>query len=360
MANTDSTFHKELEIKTNMQLRELMKDLPDSVSDYMRAIATSTSPLTRLAYGYDLRIFFHFLTTERLEFSGRKPKELTIDDMARLTLKDIEVYQEYLATYVKPTFDEDEQPRENPDYVINEELGISRKLSALRSFYKYLYTHEYIPENVTEKIRMPKIKEKPVIYLDRNEVAKMLDTISTGEGLSSRQQKFVEHSRVRDLAMIMLLVGTGIRESELVGMDISDVDLDEEAFVVTRKGGNQMILYFNDNIRDALGDYMAIREGIEPLPGHEQALFLSSQRRRITTRAVQNLVKKYATVAAPLKRKLSPHKLRSTYATTLYRNTGDIYQVSKTLGHKNVSTTKRYTQESEDSNRQASKHVDWV
>lgn len=360
MANTDSTFHKELEIKTNMQLRELEKDLPSAVSDYMRSIATSTSPLTRLAYAYDLRIFFHYLTTERLEFSDKKPTMLTIDDMARLTLKDIEMYQEYLATYVKPDFDEDSPARENPNYVINAELGISRKLSALRSFYKYLYTHEYIPENVTEKIRMPKIKEKPIIYLDRNEIVKMLDTISTGEGLSDRQKKFVERSRVRDLAMIMLLVGTGIRESELVGMDISDVDLNDEAFVVTRKGGNQMILYFNDNIRDALADYMAVREDIDPLPGNEQALFLSSQRKRITTRAVQNLVKKYATVAAPLKKKVSPHKLRSTYATTLYRKTGDIYQVSKTLGHKNVSTTKRYTQESEDSNRQASKNVDWV
>lgn len=121
-----------------------------------------------------------------------------------------------------------------------------------------------------------------------------------------------------------------------------------------------MILYFNDSIKEALLDYIAERNTIETQPGHEKALFLSIQRKRISTRAIQDLVKKYASIAAPLKKKVSPHKLRSTYATTLYRKTGDIYQVSKTLGHKSVSTTKRYTQESEDTFRNASKNVDWV
>ena len=99
---------------------------------------------------------------------------------------------------------------------------------------------------------MPKIKEKPIIYLDREEIIKMIDTINTGEGMTERQKKYVENTRVRDLSIIMLLLGTGIRESELVGMDMEDVDLEQQAFVVTRKGGNQMILYFNESIRDAL------------------------------------------------------------------------------------------------------------
>lgn len=357
MLNQKPDYRKEQEMKLNLRIRELEKELPSSVTEFMRSIAASTSSLTRLGYAYDLRLFFRFLISERVRFANLETWQFGYDDLAAVDLKDIEMYQEYLTTYVKT---EENEGAVTEHFVMNEELGISRKLSALRSFYKYLYVHEYISENVTEKIRMPKIKEKPIIYLDREEIIKMIDTINTGEGMTERQKKYVENTRVRDLSIIMLLLGTGIRESELVGMDMEDVDLEQQAFVVTRKGGNQMILYFNESIRDALADWITLRSDIEACPGHENALFLSIQKKRITTRAIQDLVKKYARIAAPLKKKISPHKLRSTYATTLYRKTGDIYQVSKTLGHKSVSTTKRYTQESEDTFRDASENVDWV
>lgn len=350
-------YRKEQEMKLNIRIRELEKELPSSVTEFMRSISASTSSLTRLGYAYDLRLFFRFLVSERVRFGHLEPWQFTYDDLAAVDLKDIEMYQEYLSTYVKA---EENGDGVSEHFVMNEELGISRKLSSLRSFYKYLYVHEYISENVTEKIRMPKIKEKPIIYLDRDEIVRMLDAVNTGEGMTERQKKYAENTRIRDLAIIMLLLGTGIRESELVGMNMDDIDLDQQAFVVTRKGGNQMILYFNESIRDALADWIRIREETETFPGHEDALFLSIQKKRITTRAIQDLVKKYARIAAPLKKKISPHKLRSTYATTLYRKTGDIYQVSKTLGHKSVSTTKRYTQENEDTFRTASENVDWV
>lgn len=357
MKNQNLDYRKEQEMKVNIRIRELEKELPSSVTEFMRSIATSTSSLTRLGYAYDLRLFFRFLVTERVRFADLEPWQFTYADLAAIELKDIEMYQEYLATYVKT---EEAEGNVTEHFVMNEELGISRKLSALRSFYKYLYIHEYISENITEKIRMPKIKEKPIIYLDRDEIIKMINTINTGDGMTERQKKYIQNTQVRDLAIIMLLLGTGIRESELVGMNLEDIDLDQQAFVVTRKGGNQMILYFNESIRDALADWITLRCELDACPGHENALFLSIQKKRITTRAIQDLVKKYAKIAAPLKKKISPHKLRSTYATTLYRKTGDIYQVSKTLGHKSVSTTKRYTQESEDTFKNASENVDWV
>lgn len=353
----DQNYRKSQEMRLNTRLRELEKDLPPSVTEYMRSISSSSSALTRLGYAYDLRLFFNFLINERIAYADKHTYDFTYQDLEAITLKDIEMYQEYLMTYVKTENDPD-GIREH--FVMNEELGISRKLSAIRSFYKYLYIHEYIHENVTEKIRMPKIKEKPIIYLDRGEIIRMIDSINTGEGLSEHRKKYTENTRIRDLAIIMLLVGTGIRESELVGMNLDDIDPEHNAFVVTRKGGNQMILYYNDSIKEALLDYLEDRKKIEVQPGHENAFFLSMQKKRISTRAIQDLVKKYASIAAPLKKKVSPHKLRSTYATTLYRKTGDIYQVSKTLGHKSVSTTKRYTQESEDTFKNASENVDWV
>ena len=186
----------------------------------------------------------------------------------------------------------------------------------------------------------------------------MLDTVSSGEGLSERQQKLLKFTRTRDMAMLLLFLGTGIRVSECVGLNIEDIDFDLNAFLVTRKGGNQSILYFPDQVADALREYMQVRQTIEPLEGHGDALFLSMQKRRITQRAVENLVKKYAMVAAPLKKRISPHKLRSTFGTNLYQETGDIYLVADVLGHADVNTTrKHYAAMSDAKRRQAARMV---
>ena len=140
----------------------------------------------------------------------------------------------------------------------------------------------------------------------------------------------------------LVFLGTGIRISECVGLNIDDFDFEQNAFVVTRKGGKEVILYLSDEVADALKDYLVERKEIEALPGHENAFFLSIQRRRITQRAVENMVKKYAAIAAPLKKKISPHKLRSTFGTNLYRETGDIYLVADVLGHSDVNTTRKH------------------
>ena len=136
------------------------------------------------------------------------------------------------------------------------------------------------------------------------------------------------------------------------------MDLENNAFIVTRKGGNQVVLYFPPEVAEALADYMQERSGMEAVEGHEDALFLSLQRKRITQRAVQNLVKKYASVAAPLKTRISPHKLRSTYATNLYNETGDIYLVADVLGHTSVDTTRKHYADMTDARRRmAAEHV---
>ena len=187
---------------------------------------------------------------------------------------------------------------------------------------------------------------------------RLIDIASTGNGLSEHQKRFQERTRLRDLAMLMLFLGTGIRVSECVGTNIDDFDFDQNAFLVTRKGGDQTILYFPETVADALMEYLVSRRQIEALPGHEQAFFLSLQRKRITQRAVQNLVKKYASVAAPLKKRISPHKLRSTFGTNLYNETGDIYLVADVLGHADVNTTRRhYAAMTDARKREAAKRI---
>ncbi len=152
-------------------------------------------------------------------------------------------------------------------------------------------------------------------------------------------------------------MGTGVRISECVGLNINDVDFQVNGFRIIRKGGNQTILYFSDEVGNALSDYLAERKNIIAMRGHEEALFLSMQRKRISNRAVQNLVKKYASSVSPLK-KISPHKLRSTYGTSLYNETGDIYLVADVLGHRDVNTTKKhYAAISDTKRRMAAKAV---
>ena len=176
--------------------------------------------------------------------------------------------------------------------------------------------------------------------------------------MSNGQKRFQKLTAKRDFALLSLFLGTGIRVSECVGINIADIDFENNAFVVTRKGGNQVVLYFSPEVADALADYLAERKKIDPLPGNEDAFFLSLQKKRITQRAVQNLVKKYAAVAAPLKTKISPHKLRSTYATNLYNETGDIYLVADVLGHSSVDTTRKHYADMTDARRRmAAEHV---
>ena len=189
-------------------------------------------------------------------------------------------------------------------------------------------------------------------------MSRMLELAQSGENMTRQQKKFQKLTARRDYAILSLFLGTGIRVSECVGLNISDIDLENNAFIVTRKGGNQVVLYFPPEVADALADYIKEREKTETVQGHENALFLSLQRKRITQRAIQNLVKKYAVVAAPLKAKISPHKLRSTYATNLYNETGDIYLVADVLGHTSVDTTRRHYADMTDARRRmAAEHV---
>ena len=200
-------------------------------------------------------------------------------------------------------------------------------------------------------------REKEIIRLDVDEVALLLDEVEQGDKLTDKQKSYHAKTKTRDLALLTLLLGTGIRVSECVGLDIQDVDFDNQRLKVRRKGGYEDIVYFGEEVEDALYDYLEERERIIPLSGHENAFFLSMQNRRITVRSVENLVKKYASRVTTLK-KITPHKLRSTYGTTLYQETGDIYLVADVLGHKDVNTTRKHYAAMQDENkRKAAKAV---
>ncbi len=197
---------------------------------------------------------------------------------------------------------------------------------------------------------MTKLNENEIIRLEPNEVVTLLDQVEAGEKLTKSQLKYHEKTRSRDVALLTLLLGTGIRVSECVGIDIDDLDFENNGLRIHRKGGYNTVIYFPDEVRNALLDYMDHRKLIIPCEGNENAFFLSLQNKRITVRAVQNLVKKYARNVTTLK-KITPHKLRSTFGTNLYKESGDIYLVADVLGHKDVNTTRKHYAAQDDENR---------
>lgn len=328
------------------KIREILKfDLPDFCEDFFMGIESYTSPLTRLGYARDLKTFFQYLTNETNDFGSLEVKELTLSDLDTITATHIERYLHYLTFYTY-----------NGKKLKNGEKARSRKLSAVRALLKYYFKKDKIKSNVADKIDTPKIHEGEIIRLDVDEVVKLLNESEQGTGFSQQQRKYLKNTQARDFAMLSLFLGTGIRISECVGLDIDDIDFEENAFRITRKGGNKSVLYFNDEVKDALIEWLKVRERIKELPRTEKALFVSLQNRRISVRAVENLVKKYSKNIT-LKH-ITPHKLRSTFGTNLYRETNDIYVVANVLGHKDVNTTrKHYAALGEDIKRQAASKV---
>lgn len=342
MAKDIKTYYEQSYIDNTLRLREVLKTLPPFVKDYFRAIEPTTSAKTRISYAYDLRVFFHFLIENNPVFRGYTTNQFVLQDLEHIEPIDIEEYLEYLKVYQSP----DEKQ------ITNGEKGLARKFSALRSFYRYMYKHQYISKNPTVLVDMPKLHEKAIIRLDIDEVVMLLDYVeSCGDLLTGQKKVYYEKTKTRDLAILTLLLGTGIRVSECVGLDIDNIDFKSNGITVTRKGGNQMVIYFGDEVRNALENYLeTTRAAVTPLSGHENALFLSTQRKRIGVQAVENMVKKYAKQVTPNK-KITPHKLRSTYGTNLYKETGDIYLVADVLGHKDVNTTRKHYAALDDSRR---------
>lgn len=327
--------------ETVRKLNAVLEELPAFVRTLFIGIQNTTGPLTRLNYAYDLRLYFQYLS----DTLPKPMKDISLSDLNAQTVHDIEAYINYISLY-----------ENNHKVVENQETGRARKIASIRMMYKYFYKTGDLEANAASLVDMPKIHEKAIIRLDVDEIVKLLDEVESGEGLSPKQKQFHALTKNRDLAMLSLFLGTGIRISECVGLNVEDVDFRNLSIRITRKGGNQAVLYMSEEVSEAMNLYDSERpswKGADASP----AFFLSLKGGRITTRAVQNLVQKYAKIITPLKH-ITPHKLRSTFGTTLYQETGDIYLVADVLGHKDVNTTRRhYAAQADDSRRLAANTI---
>ena len=345
-----NNYHDELNKQNIRKLREIITTLPPFCKQFFKGVDNIYGSRTKIAYAYDLRIFFDFLHQNHPYGKTMDILNYPLDILDKVKREDIEDYMEYLSLYSKETDDFESD-------ITNEERGKSRKLASLRSFYNYFFRNEMIQTNPASLVPMPKLHKKEIIRLEPNEVAQLLDQVEAGTKLTEKQSAYHAKTKIRDLALLTLLLGTGIRVSECVGLNIYDVDFDNMGIRIRRKGGYEDIVYFGEEVEKALSDYLDQREHILPVSGHEDALFLSMQNRRLTVRSVENLVKKYSSLVTNLK-KITPHKLRSTYGTNLYQETGDIYLVADVLGHKDVNTTRKHYAAMQDYNkRKAAKTI---
>ena len=343
----DYKYNEQVDIENIKKLRTMLSELPAFFKDFFRGIEPRTQSRTQIAYAYDIKIFLQFLLEENpsIKKSYKSLTEIPISVLESLNVTDIEEYMEYLKYR-----DTDGKK------ISNKENAIKRKISTLKSVFKYFYRTEKLRENIMERVQLPKLHSKEIIRLDIDEVAMMIDEAERGEGLSDRQRAYHGKTKIRDVALLSLLLGTGIRVSECVGLDISDVDFKNNGILIHRKGGKEVTIYFSDEVKEALQNYYDERVLILEESGHEGAFFLSMQNKRLSVRSVENLVKKYAKIISPLK-KITPHKLRSTYGTNLYKETGDIYLVADVLGHSDVNTTKKHYAAIEDDRRRSARNV---
>ena len=333
------SYHEQEDIENTKRIRGILKELPPFCTDFFRGIEPRTSARTRLAYAYDLKTFFDFLKQANPELKSKKLRDLPLSLLDEIKLMDLEEYMEYLKCY----------STDKREDLMNTERGIMRKVSTVKSFYNYFYRTERIQNNPASLLQLPKIHEKEIIRLDVDEVARFLDEVEDGECLTEKQKAYHAKTKLRDLAMMTLLLGTGLRVSECVGLNINDVDFRNGGLRIHRKGGKEVIVYFGAEVEYALQDYLSEREHIVPEEGSEEALFLSMQRKRINVRSEEKMVKKYAQGVTI--KKITPHKLRSTFGTNLYQETGDIYLVADVLGHADVNTTRKHYADIEDSRR---------
>lgn len=334
--------HAETERRINAKIAEKLSGMPDYVVRYIRSIRNSTSPRTQCGYLMDVAAL--------LEYAADGGPLPTLADLDAMDKDFFDRYLEHLSYY-----------RKNGKERTNSRASLQRKLVSLRRFFMYLYRSDLIADDPIQKVEMPKAGRKNIIRLEGGEPLRLLDEAGgNGGSLTKKQAEYARKQACRDTAVLRLLLSTGIRVSECAELDVADVDMDGHRLRIVRKGGDEAIVYFSDAAGQALSDWLEDRKLIlGDRADDEPALFLSSRKTRLSVRSIQQLVTKHAARAVPLKH-VTPHKLRATFATELYKATGDIYLVADALGHSDVNTTKEhYADLSQDRKASARNAVDY-
>lgn len=315
---------KEKESSTS-KIIALCNELPNACESFLLETGTEIATSTRLAYARELKYFFEYLISYSPAFCDKELKNFEISDIRMITSADISRY-----------------------LTIGQSKGaadrtLARRRAAISRFFTYLADNrkiEFNPVHAASKIKIHTDDE--VVHLDLEEQVHFLESVETGSGLTGKAIAHHERYKLRDIALITFLLDTGMRVSEVNSCDIKDIDFDICAVHIIRKGGNKQTIYFSDETRDLLQDYIDSRKNKNLTLTEDEPLFVTSTGSRLAVRSIQDLMKKYSSTFSCAYDSLSPHKMRSSFAMAYYEETKDILALQKKLGHKNLSATNIY------------------
>lgn len=294
---------------------------------------------TKLSYAYSLLEFFNFLHDNNY-FDNKEIIDYEASDINTITRSDFEDYFTLKEITNKNISKKDAGTVPNT---------LKRAKACLSSFWAFYIDAGILNvQNPLKPILMPKTTIKDPTVLTKEECKLLLRTIEYGTGLSNKKLENHDRCKNRDYAIVYLFLHTGIRVSELVGIDLTDIHWDTHSLIVKRKGHKEQEIFFSDDVERVLDDYIKIRKDNYWIPSSPPALFLNRFGERITERSIERMIDKYVSVALPNRKNISCHKLRSTYAMQLLRYSGNLDLVSQSLGHSSITTTQIYARTDKD------------
>ncbi|SES69933.1 Site-specific recombinase XerD [Natronincola peptidivorans] len=340
---------------------EIEGQLPSFMRDFFLYLKSGVALSTRLAYLEDIFFFCRYLIHSSSLSQASSTTEISIEEFSHIAAKDINRFLgDYCSRYTM----------ENEEYtkiVENHNRSLARKKSSLSVLFKFLYRDEIISKNITDgfnPIRLPKPQPDAIKKLEIDEVAKMLDIIETGSVFTEKEKIYWQKTKLRDKAIIVLFITYGLRVSELQQLNVSSFNFNRGDFRIYRKRGKEVLMPLNKTCERVIKEYIKDERPLDSIleDYDKDALFLSIQNKRMTIRAIRNLVKKYTSLALGTSRDsgYSPHKLRATAATSLIQQGFSIYDVQNLLDHDNVTTTQLYAAHKKDVKREIVKNFEWL
>ena len=361
-------LHNRSERPDNIVLKEheiarkcvtIEQELPTFMRGFFGYLKGNVLPMTRLAYLTDIRFFCQYLIEDTALTQAKVPKDITLKEFSEIQAVDVNMFIDWCRSY---TVEKDNE------VVLYENTNktLARKKSSVSVLFKQLYRDGYVEKNITDgfdPIRVPKASEREIKALQDDEVMIMLDAVTTGANLTPKEHQYWEKTKLRDKAILLLFITYGLRLFELQQLNVSSFNFNRGEFKIYRKRDKEAIMPLNRSVTEVITDYLENERPHDEkiISGHEDALFLSLQGRRMTERAIRDLVKKYTSIGLSTSRKAgySPHKLRATAATSLIGRGNSIFDVQALLDHEQVTTTQLYANHKMNVKRDLVKDMEW-
>jgi len=351
-------------IRDNNLIEECLgieKNLPKFMKDYFIYLKSSVSVSTRLAYLKDIQFFCSYLIETQELTCASELNKITLDEFKCIKSRDINLFLgDYCTRYYK-------QSNNTTLVYENSNRALARKKSSISTLFKFMYRNEQLDNNITDgfnPIKLPKPQPDAIKRLEIDEVAKMLDSVESGYGLTEKEKVYWRKTKLRDKAILALFVTYGLRLNELRELNISSFNFSRGEFKIYRKRGKEVLMPINHTCELVVKDYMYNERPQSEMLSDEykDALFLSLQHKRLNPKAIRQLVKKYTSISMETSRDsgYSPHKLRATAATSLIQNGFSIYDVQNLLDHDNVTTTQLYAAHKKHVKRDIVNNFEWI